>query len=134
MFNLNYDNKKKQGDVGMGIAIGWFAANGYTVSIPLTDSQDYDLIVDDCINIKRVQVKTTRYKQPSGNYEVALRTSGGNRSGIGKVKLFDSSKNDLLFVVTEDERLYLIPTDQIDSTSTICLGSRYNNFEVKFMG
>ena len=30
----------------MGIAIGYFVAQGYTVSVPLTDSQDYDLIID----------------------------------------------------------------------------------------
>ena len=29
-------NSKKQGDVGMGVAIGWFAADGYTVCVPLT--------------------------------------------------------------------------------------------------
>lgn len=44
---LRQHNPKKQGDAGLGVAIGWFTTHGYTMSVPLTDSQDYDLIVDD---------------------------------------------------------------------------------------
>jgi HJR/Mrr/RecB family endonuclease len=55
-------NTKKQGDVGLGQAIAWFTRNSYTVSLPLTDSQDYDLIVDKDNVLYRVQVKTTSNK------------------------------------------------------------------------
>ena len=41
---LKWINSKRQGNIGIGAAIAWFTVHGYTVSIPLTDSQDYDLI------------------------------------------------------------------------------------------
>ena len=37
---------KQRGNCGLGIAIGYFSTNGYTVSIPLNDTQDYDLLID----------------------------------------------------------------------------------------
>jgi hypothetical protein len=39
-----HKNTKKQGDVGL--AIGWFTSQGHTVCVHLTDSQDYDLVVE----------------------------------------------------------------------------------------
>ena len=47
-------NSKKQGDIGLGIAIGWFATQGYTVCVPLTDSQDYDLDCNYLIPISEI--------------------------------------------------------------------------------
>ena len=40
-------NTKEQGNIGLGVAIQYFTQNLYTVSLPLNDSQDYDLIVED---------------------------------------------------------------------------------------
>ena len=37
---------KQRGNCGLGIAIAYFSTNGYTVSIPLNDTQDYDLLID----------------------------------------------------------------------------------------
>lgn len=91
----------------MGIAIGYFVAQGYTVSVPLTDSQDYDLIIDTSEWLKSVQVKTTRYTK-YGKYVVNLKVSGWNKSGE-KTKLFTENKSDYLFVLTEAGTKYLIP-------------------------
>jgi len=38
-------NTKKQGDAGVGMAIGWCVSVGWTVCVPLTDSQEYDLVI-----------------------------------------------------------------------------------------
>lgn len=38
-------NKEKENS-GLGIAIAYYSTSGYIVSIPLNDTQDYDLIVD----------------------------------------------------------------------------------------
>jgi hypothetical protein len=46
-------NSKKQGYLGLGVAIGWFCQNGYVVNIPLTDSQEYDLVVDNGQGLKK---------------------------------------------------------------------------------
>jgi hypothetical protein len=71
---LKQKNSKKQGDVGMGVAIGYFAARGITVCIPLTDSQDYDLVIDLDDVLKKVQVKTTTSKAGTRRgYDVHLR-------------------------------------------------------------
>lgn len=116
-------NTKKQGDVGLGAAIGWFTLHGYTVCIPLTDSQDYDLVVDNGA-LKRVQVKTTCRRSKYGIFEVELRTKGGNKSGT-TTKLFDGTKVDLLFVLTDDGAMYLIPTDTLGLRRQISLGKEY---------
>lgn len=127
MFNAS--NSKKQGDIGLGCAIGWFASKGYTVSIPLTDSQDYDLVVD-IDRLSKVQVKTTSYKKPSGYFEVGLRTLGGNQSWNGVVKHFDPLKIDYLFVVTSEGECFLIPSSKINSKNSITLGLKYKEFSL----
>lgn len=91
----------------MGIAIWYFVAQGYTVSVPLTDSQDYDLIIDTAEWLKSVQVKTTRYKK-YGKYVANLKISWGNKSWE-KTKLFTENNSDYLFILTEDWTKYLIP-------------------------
>ena len=72
---LRQRNSKKQGDVGLAYAIAYYASQGFTVSFPLTASQDYDLVVDNGRKLQRVQVKTTTY-QRGACYEVNLRVSG----------------------------------------------------------
>jgi PD-(D/E)XK endonuclease len=126
-----FKNTKKQGDFALGIAIGWFSAEGYTVSVPLTDSQDYDLIVDIDDEIKRVQVKSTFYKTNRGIYNVGLSLKGGNRSSIGRLKPACDLKYDLLFVVAGFDNKYLIPKKEIAHIrSSINLGSRYSQYRI----
>ena len=127
--SLYQKNTKKQGDVGLGSAISYFTSKGLTVSIPLTDSQDYDLIVD-MDGLKRVQIKTTRYRKPSGNFGVNLRVNGGNRSGIDKTKFFDKTKVELLYVLTEENDRYLIPTHIMTQRNSLSLNKKYDNFKV----
>jgi len=67
-----YKNSKKQGDAGLGVAIGWYATKGTTVCLPLTDSQSYDLIADEDDKLKKVQVKTSTY-QRRGRFVVGLK-------------------------------------------------------------
>lgn len=130
---LNQVNSKKQGDVGVGIAIGYFASKGFTVCLPLTDSQDYDLVIDNG-TLEKVQVKTSRKKTKYGNYEVDLRTSGGNKSGTGKTKKLNPEKIDSLFIVTGDGRKYFIPVSVFDGeVGCIRVGIKYTEYEV-FIG
>ncbi len=58
---MDFNSNKEKGNTGLGIAIA-YCANGYTVSIPLNDTQDYDLIVDKNNILKKVQVKATSCK------------------------------------------------------------------------
>lgn len=89
-------NPRKQGDAGMGIAVGWFASRGYTVCIPLTDSQSYDLVVD-MDGLKKISVRTSTRRQTNGRYLVGLRTQGGNKTGF-KIKYFEPTVVDMLLL------------------------------------
>ena len=40
------NTNKDRGRVGLSLAIAYFGANGYTVSLPLNDTQWYDMIVE----------------------------------------------------------------------------------------
>lgn len=114
----------------MAYAIAYYSKSGYTISIPLTDTQDYDLIVDTGNTLLKVQVKTTTCLTRSGNYQVNLRVNGGNRSATGKTKTFDSNDCDLLFVMTEDFEFYSIPRTEITSTTSLSLCEKYQPFKV----
>lgn len=50
---MQFTSNKEKGNTGLGIAIAYYDSNGYTVSIPLNDTQDYDLIVDKDNNLKK---------------------------------------------------------------------------------
>lgn len=104
-------SSQAQGNIGMGRAIAYFTSKGNTVSLPLNDCQDYDLVVDIDGALSKVQVKTTRYKAPSGNYIVSLVSSGGSKGEIYH-RVVDSSC-DLLFVSSEDGEDYIFPVENL---------------------
>lgn len=126
----NVINSKKQGDVGMCYAIAYYSSLGWTVSIPITDSQDYDLLVENTDNnILKVQVKTSRYLTEGGTYQVSLKTCGGNKSGQ-TIKKMDKNYIDLVFVLVDDGSCYSIPTEKIESSGSMNLGDKYSEFKV----
>lgn len=126
----NVINSKKQGDVGMCYAIAYYSRLGWTVSIPITDSQDYDLLVENTDNnILKVQVKTSRYLTEGGTYQVSLKTCGGNKSGQ-TIKKMDKNYIDLVFVLVDDGSCYSIPTEKTESSGSMNLGDKYSEFKV----
>jgi hypothetical protein len=120
---------KGQGNVGVAAAILYFAKQGCTVSVPLNDSQDYDLVVDLNNELKKVQVKTTKYKSEYGVYQVSVKSAGGTNGGIyGRV--CDGSA-DLLYVLCQDSTQYLIPREFFkDKRNHISLGQLVEKFKV----
>lgn len=112
--------KAKQGNIGLVRAIDYFVTNGYSISVPLNDTQPYDLIVDMDNKLYRVSVKTTRYKNTSGNYVVHLKNSGGS-SGKSIIRNFDNSTCDILFVLCEDNTMYLFNSEMVTSRSSLTL-------------
>ena len=114
-------NPRLQGLIGLGAAIDWFTRNGYFVAIPLNDSQPWDLIVEDAAGVvSRVQVKTTTCRNRRGRLVVMLATIGGNQS-FSTRKPFDAARSELLFVLTDDADIYVIPCPEIDAVSSITL-------------
>jgi hypothetical protein len=129
----NAFNSKKQGDVGTGYAVALFNELGYIVSLPFSDNQAYDLIIDDGERLRRVQVKTTRFKHVSGNFEVSLKTCGGNRSG-SSIKVFDHTKVDDIFVLTSAGKCYLIPTYSFTAKTALSLTDKYAIYILRDLG
>lgn len=122
-------NTKKQGDVGLGTAIQFFTCQGLTVSIPLTDSQEYDLIVDSLDGLDRVQVKHTKYKR-NGKYQVSFTVKGGNKTSKGLIKKLDPMKVDSVFVVTEENKKYWIPLSVLGKKQSLSLTLEWEMFSV----
>ena len=97
----------------------------YIVSIPLNDTQDYDLIIDKNHLIKSIQVKYTKCKTKYGNYQVALKSCGGTKGTTYKTLI--DTKVDYLFVATDNIDMYLIPVKEIINKSTLNLCKNMKN-------
>ena len=119
---------KQRGNCGLGIAIGYFSTNGYTVSIPLNDTQDYDLLIDKDNKIKSVQVKYTTCKTKYGNYQVALKSCGGTKGTT--YKTVRDTNVDFLFIATNQLDMYLIPIDEVKNKSTMNLCDKYMKYKL----
>jgi hypothetical protein len=118
-------NPREQGLIGLTDAIAYFGGIGWSVSMPLIDSQPYDLVVDDGHRLLRVQVKTTTRRSSGGRYLVQLCTRGGNQS-FHTTKYFDPDASDLLYVLTDDRTRYVIPTSAIRARSVLTLNGRFD--------
>lgn len=114
-----FDTNKHRGNAGLAYAIAYFGCNGYTVSVPLNDTQDYDLIVDDGVSLKKVQVKATSQVDDKGEYAVSLRSTGGTR-GTAYKNVLDTNI-DLLFVLCSNSDAYLIPKEALTQKSELKL-------------
>ena len=125
---MNFSTNKEKGNTGLGIAIAYYTSNGYTVSIPLNDTQDYDLIVDKNNKLKRVQIKSSSFIDKRGNYQVALKSCGGTKGKTYKT-IIDTNIEEL-FVLTEKMEIYIIPKLSIKNKSTISLCSKYEIYKV----
>ena len=124
--NLNW---RRRGNIGIARAILYYSNLDYTVSIPLTDSQPYDLVVDIGSKLQRIQVKTVHGRDKYGSYEVGLRVNGGN-TRVYTSKDFDNSACDILFVAIVGGDDYAIPTIEIDAKTTLGLGPKWSRYKI----
>ena len=102
-----FETNRDKGRAGMAIAIAYFGANGYTVSIPLNDTQWYDLIVEKDGILNTVQCKATGSK----DNEISLRSCGGTKGST-----YDNMLNhpvDYLFCLDKEQHMYVIPTKDL---------------------
>lgn len=127
----NLGSSKVKGNVGVGRAIQYFTSQGFVVSIPLNDSQGYDLIVEIEHKLYRIQVKTSTVTGGYGeSWDIALRTTGGTRNNK-TAKNFDSASCDSIFVVVDTGRMWLIPTDHVKAKTSITVGhTKWSQYEV----
>lgn len=125
-----YKNSKVLGDVGVGQAIAYFTKLGYTVLFPLSDSQDYDLVVDIKGSLKKVQVKTGGAFTPNNTPVIALRTLGGNQSWSGVVKCVMDTDIDFLFCYHLAAGAYLVPKAELITRTMLLLNSTKERYKV----
>jgi len=131
MFDFDiYDNTKKRGDAGVGIAIAHYTVSGKTVSIPITDSQDYDLIVEFPDGLKKVQVKTVQGTVQTGKHRVSLRIGGGNSKENYTSKFGPDVIYDILFVVCDNGDLYEIPKSEFKGHRNSITMESWSSFKV----
>jgi len=102
---------QRKGDIAKAKAISTFTSYGYDVSLPITESAAYDLIVDIEGRLYRVQVKY------SSGREVDLRRIHSNSKGYVVKKYLDASY-DLLYVFRADGKEFLV-SDINHAQSTI---------------
>lgn len=121
--------KSKQGNIGLGQAIAYYTLKGFPVMIPLNDTQKYDLVIDVNGILNRVSVKTTQFKERSGNYAVQLKNCGGGSKG-SVIRNFDNTFCDIVFVYTKNGDMYEIPSKDINAKSSITLSDKYDKYKI----
>ena len=98
-----FETSKDKGRAGLSAGIAYFGMNGYTVLLPLNDTQDYDMVVEKDGVFKRVQCKSTgALNKNKTSYIVNLKSYGGANGGTYYDCVKDSSV-DLLFILTANQ-------------------------------
>ena len=104
---MQIENNRDRGRAGLSLAIAYFGSNGYTVNLPINDTQWYDLVIEKDGKFETVQCKFTGSKEN----EVNLTSCGGTNGSR-----YDSVLNhplDWLFCADKDKNLYLIPMEDL---------------------
>ena len=105
-------------EAGTTIAAMWFLLCSYNASLPI-EPAIYDLLVSMPDGIKRIQVKTTTFKQNGWAVQVGRRPySVGNRAGLVP---YDPDRVDFFFILDGDLTMYLIPSRVIAGRVAILL-------------
>lgn len=113
---MNEVNRKQIGRLGLSMAINYFTIQGYTVSLPINDTQWYDLIIEKDNQFFTVQCKATQTEHDS----IDLRSTGGTKGSIYD-NVLNHSKLDYLFCVNKDLKMWLIPIKDITTSKQITL-------------
>lgn len=103
-----FETNKDKGRAGLAIGIAYFSTHGYTISIPLNDTQWYDFIAERNGIFYTVQCKATASKDNA----IDLRSTGGTKG-----KMYDNVLNhpqlDFLFCLDKELNMYVIPMQDL---------------------
>lgn len=108
-----FETNKDKGRAGLSMGIAYFGANGYSVNIPLNDTQWYDFVVEKDGKFYTVQCKATG----STDNNIVLKSSGGTNGGV-----YDSVLNhplDYLFCLDKDKNMFVIPMEDLQKAGNI---------------
>jgi hypothetical protein len=108
---------QRKGDIAVSQAIARFTKMGYDVSLPITESASYDLIVDVNAKLIKVQVRYSSVK------EISLRRIHSNSKGY-VVKKTKPRAYDWLYIFKSTGEEYLIKKC-LSNRNTITPGLEY---------
>lgn len=114
---------QRKGDIAKSKAVATFTEQGFDVSLPLTESAAYDLIVDVVGVLFKVQCKFSSNQHNAHLFQVDLRRIHSNSQGYVKKK-YAEGDFDWLYVLTAEGKEYLIKKP-LAGRSTINLCSEY---------
>lgn len=109
---MQLETNKDRGKAGLSLAIAYFGTNGYTISLPLNDTQWYDLIIEKDGIFQTVQCKFTSSKDKVISFRSAGGTKGTTYDNILEHPL------DILFCADNELNLFVIPMSDIRSFGT----------------
>ena len=109
---ITKESNKELGRKGLISAISYFGMNGYTINLPLNDTQWYDMIIEKDCHFYTVQCKFTDSK----DNKISFRSCGGTNGGV-----YDNILEhplDLLFCAN-NEHSYVIPMKDIRESGNV---------------
>ena len=130
-------SRKQIGRIGLTMAINYFTVNGYTISLPINDTQWYDLIIEKNGIFETVQCKATQTEDGI----IDFRSTGETKGNV-----YDNLKNhselDWLFCVDKNLNMWLFPVKELTNKNRLTLrteptknnqGFQTYKFQVRFL-
>lgn len=122
-----YMNTNSKGNIALGKAISYFTENEYIVSLPLNDSQCYDLIIEKNGVLQTVQVKYTSEQKDNGNFICRLQTKNQNKTYYSLIDTFC----EFLYCFCSNGDQYLIPIKEIKNSNSLTLFKEKSKYASK---
>ncbi len=95
-----------------------FTRAGHTVLTPELTAP-YDVVVDFGDGFKKIQVKSSRHKLPSGNYIFSLRRTRSNSTQTRIKRHYDKEDVDYFFFYDIEGNSWLIPYDSVTQQEVV---------------
>lgn len=128
-----FQNSLKQGNAGLGQAIAYFTKAGYGVCIPLTDSEDWDLVVSKDSKLFKVQVKTSS-QFDGGSERFEINVKGGNNGKNLTCKDASMQDWDMIFLYHIKTGLCaVVPKEKLTVKHAMTFGKslKYDEFVIR---
>ena len=100
--------------------MAWFLLRGLWPAVP-TEQRPHDLLLETDSGVKRIQVKTTTFKETSSSWSVCIGRHAGGGSRHDRRVPYGSDEVDLLVIIDGDLVIYLIPLSAVSGRLGICL-------------
>ena len=100
--------RKQIGRIGLSMAIAYFTSEGYTISLPMNDTQWYDLVIEKDGIFEIVQCKGTETE----NDTISLRNTGGTK-GIVYDNVINHKNLSYLFCINKELLMWCIPIEDL---------------------